>query len=73
MICNGRMSQARLLGDGYEKHFSREDFYIYLVAHEYKHYFLGGTSLRSLADTYIYLKKYPLRYKEGALAVAEKV
>ncbi len=60
--------EDRLLGDGYEKHFSREDFYIYLVAHEYKHYFLGGTSLRSLADTYIYLKKYPLRYKEGALA-----
>lgn len=59
--------EDRLLGDGYEKHFSREDFYIYMIAHEYRHFSTDGTGLRSLADTYIYLKQYPLRYKEAAL------
>lgn len=63
--------EERLLGDGYEKHFSPEDFYIYMIAHEYKHYSSGGTGLRSLADTYIYLKNYPLRRKEEALAEGE--
>lgn len=38
-------------------HFSDEDFYVYSIAHEYKHYSGGGTGLRSLLDTYVYLKK----------------
>ena len=45
-------------GDGYGYHFSSEDFYIYLLAHEYKHYSAGGVGIRSLSDTYLYLKKY---------------
>ena len=36
-------------------HFSSEDFYIYITAHEYKHYYSGGMGLRSLLDTYIFL------------------
>ena len=52
--------KKRLLQDmgrlfGY--HFSPEDFYVYMIAHEYKHYSAGGTGLRSLLDTYVYLKK----------------
>ncbi|MBQ6441284.1 MAG: nucleotidyltransferase family protein [Lachnospiraceae bacterium] len=47
--------QDRLIGDGCEKHFSPEDFYLYMTAHEYKHYSGGGTGLRSLLDTYVYL------------------
>ena len=39
------------------RHFSAEDFYVYMIAHEYKHYSAGGTGLRSLLDTYLYLKK----------------
>ena len=39
-------------------HFTVEDFYIYLAAHEYKHYSHGGTGLRSLLDTYVYLRKH---------------
>ena len=39
-------------------HFSREDFYIYITAHEYSHYITGGTGLRSLLDVYVYLEKY---------------
>ena len=38
-------------------HFTDEDFYVYMVAHEYKHYSGGGTGLRSLLDTYVYLKQ----------------
>ena len=42
-------------GSGY--HFSREDFYIYMIAHEYSHYIFGGTGLRSLLDTYVFLQR----------------
>ena len=52
--------EDRLLGEGCAKHFSPEDFYIYLIAHEYKHYSGGGTGLRSLLDTYVYLHKHEL-------------
>lgn len=38
-------------------HFTPEDFYIYLISHTYKHFFRGGTGLRSLVDIYIYLQK----------------
>ncbi len=37
--------------------FSDEDFYLYLLAHEFKHYSNGGTGLRSLLDTYVFLKR----------------
>ena len=49
--------EERLLGDGFEKRFTPEDFYVYFLAHEYKHYSNGGTGLRSLLDTYVYLSK----------------
>lgn len=39
-------------------HFRDEDFYIYVLAHEYKHYCLGGTGVRSLLDTYIMLRRF---------------
>ena len=39
-------------------HFSAEDFYIFMIAHEYKHFYYAGTGLRSLIDTYIYLNHY---------------
>lgn len=53
--------KERLLKDNdnnYGWHFSNEDFYIYMTAHEYKHYSSGGTGVRSLLDTYIFMKKY---------------
>jgi hypothetical protein len=40
----------------YAYHFTDEDFYVYITAHEYKHYSDGGTGLRSLMDCYVYLK-----------------
>nr|MCR5122646.1 nucleotidyltransferase family protein [Ruminococcus sp.] len=39
-------------------HFSDEDFYIFITAHEYKHYSKGGTGLRSLLDIYVYMNRF---------------
>ncbi len=44
-------------GSAFGFHFSDEDFYIYLLAHEFKHYSGSGTGLRSVLDTYVFLKK----------------
>ena len=44
--------------NGLRRHFSREDFYLYMVCHEYKHIAWGGIGLRALLDVYVYLKKY---------------
>lgn len=33
-----------------------EDFYVYLVAHEHKHFSAGGIGLRSLVDTFVFLR-----------------
>ncbi len=53
-------------------HFSPEDFYLYMVVHEHKHYSADGTGLRSLLDTYVYLKNVELDYGYIA-AEAEKL
>lgn len=44
--------------DSFEYKFTDEDFYIYMIAHEYKHFSDSGTGLRSLIDTYVYLNKF---------------
>lgn len=41
-----------------EKDLSSEDFYVYMIAHIYKHYYWMGTGLRSLLDVYVFLKKF---------------
>ena len=43
-------------GCKYGFHFSDEDFYVYMLAHEYKHFSGGGTGLRSLLDCYVFLR-----------------
>ncbi len=43
-------------GKRYGYRFRDEDFYLYMTAHEYKHYTAGGTGLRSLLDAYVYLR-----------------
>lgn len=40
----------------YGYHFSDEDFYVYITAHEWKHYINNGTGIRSLLDCYVYCK-----------------
>ena len=52
--------KARLIqdeGNGYGYHFSDEDFYVYLLAHGYKHYSTCGTGIRFLSDIYVFLRE----------------
>jgi len=44
-------------GKQYGYRFREEDFYIYIVTHEFKHFDGGGTGVRSLVDVYAYLKQ----------------
>lgn len=41
-------------GKHYEYCMSDEDFYLYMLAHEYKHHSNNGTGVRSLLDVYVY-------------------
>ena len=41
----------------YGYHFTDEDFYIFMIVHESKHYSIGGTGLRSLLDCFVYLRE----------------
>ena len=45
-------------GTEYALHFSPEDFYVYMLAHEYKHYITGGNGLRFLMDTFVFLRRF---------------
>lgn len=47
----------RISPDGYAYRFTDEDFYIYMVAHAFKHLHVGGTGFRTLIDFYIFLKE----------------
>lgn len=52
--------KSRLVKDDEKKygyHFTDEDFYVYMTAHEYKHYSSGGTGLRSLLDCFVYVRE----------------
>lgn len=40
-------------GKSYSFCFAPEDFYVYMLAHAHKHYYGGGTGLRTLADIYV--------------------
>ena len=46
--------------DGYEHVLSDEEYYIYFIAHTYKHFAGGGCGIRTLVDTYLYLKHHVL-------------
>ena len=45
-------------GTQYTYEFSKEDFYIYMIAHMAKHFYENGCGIRNVADIYIYLKEY---------------
>ena len=45
-------------GTCFGRRLSDEDLYVYLLAHEHKHYSMGGTGLRSLADTWVFLRRH---------------
>lgn len=50
--------KTRLINDAqgsFGRHFSDEDFYVYIMVHACKHYSGGGTGLRTLMDCYVYI------------------
>lgn len=56
------VKEERMIPDGDGTcgfHFSDEDFYIYMVAHAYKHYSDRGVGIRSMVDVYVYESKKP--------------
>lgn len=48
----------RAVGDGLCYRMTNEDFYIYMKAHEYKHYVMSGVGLRLFADAAVFMSKY---------------
>ena len=44
-------------GKEHRFHFTQEDFYVFVMAHAYKHYSHGGTGIRTLVDTYVMNQK----------------
>lgn len=64
-------------GTACEYRFTDEDFYVYITAHAYKHFSHSGTGLRSLLDTYVFLKKHPgldegyIAAEAGKLGIAD--
>lgn len=65
------VGERLLYGTGFERSFTSEDFYIYFLAHEYKHYAEGGTGLRSLLDTWVYLNHVTLDEEYVAMEVGK--
>lgn len=47
-VCEGRC----------ERDFSRKDFYLYFIAHSYRHYSTYGIGIRFLFDLYLIINKY---------------
>ena len=48
--------------EGYEHYLSKEDFYIYFLAHAFKHFDNSGCGIRTLIDCYLYLKQNELDF-----------
>lgn len=53
-----KIGKKLLRGEGMSRHFSNEDFYLFLVTHEYKHYYWHGIGLKSLMDVYVFLSRF---------------
>lgn len=49
--------------EGYEYAFSKDDFYVYFIAHAFKHYDGSGTGLRTLLDVLLYNNHNNLDYE----------
>ncbi len=63
-----RIEDRLLPGEGFERHLSPEDFYLYMIAHCYKHFHWRGAGLRSLLDVYVYWKSYAQRLDRETIA-----
>lgn len=65
--------QSLLLNDEttrFGRRFSKEEFYIYMCTHEYKHYINSGTGIRSLLDAYVFMHTFGDTLDRGYIAAA---
>lgn len=44
--------------NSYRQEMSLEDFYVYMMAHFAKHFFKGGSGIRSVMDVHVFMEKY---------------
>lgn len=51
----GNVKDRLLRGQGWEFHFTPEDFYLYFIAHNHNHFASDGVGVRALLDTYVFL------------------
>jgi hypothetical protein len=49
----------------YRYEYGAEDFYIYMTAHFAKHYYFGGSGIRSVADIYVFMKAHGKNLDRG--------
>ncbi|MBO4877886.1 MAG: nucleotidyltransferase family protein [Ruminococcus sp.] len=42
---------------GYGRHFSDNDFYVYITAHEYNHFNASGIGIRPFMDSYVFMRE----------------
>ncbi len=69
----GNGFERTVAGEGVERKYTDEDFFVFMAAHLAKHYFLGGSGLRSLADIWLYLRKKPQLDMEYIFAELQKI
>jgi len=48
--------------EGYEHYLGNEDFFVYFIAHAYKHFNNSGCGIRTLIDCYLYLRQNQLDF-----------
>lgn len=49
---------ARATGMSYRRVMTKEDYYVYMLAHTAKHYYWTGTGIRSLLDAFLFNRAY---------------
>ncbi len=68
--------KSRLIKDNdnaFGYHFGDEDFYIFFLAHAYKHYDGSGTGLRTLLDLYLYRRSAPFMDESRVAAELQRL
>lgn len=64
----GALSRLRTEeGTHWGRRFAAEDFYLYLLAHMYKHFEMCGTGLRSLLDLFLFRRTYGKQLNQDIL------
>jgi len=68
------MSRAKKReGKSYIYDFTNEDFYVYMMAHMAKHFYVKGCGIRNLVDVYVYNNKYAANFDKDYVKEQLKV